>query len=56
VDRSAFKRGAGGAGMPAGTNWILLNKFFEFRGGIVGNYHPQQLAIEPVNKGPVRSA
>ena len=56
VGRFALERGASGTGVPARANWILLYKFFEFFRSIVGDRHPQRLAIELVNEGSIRSA
>ena len=41
--------------MPAGMKWILFYKFLEIPRGIVGDRQPEQLAIETVNEGAVRS-
>ena len=53
VDRLAFKRRTARSAVSAWANWVLGDKVLELLRSVEGHYHPQQLAIEPVNERSV---
>ena len=53
LDGSVLERGTGCNAVAAGPNWISLEPIHQFPRSVVGGRHPQHLAVETKNVGPV---